>query len=218
MIRYQITKARTTPDLSTVWDGIPAVKLTNFRLESSEHRPQTECQLQYDDSGIYGLYQVKDRYVRAAVSEFQGRVCTDSCVEFFVMPAGGTGYLGFEFNCAGVMLAHHVLDPRREALGPLAEFRELTAKEVKAVKVFHSLFGRIEPEIPEEMVWRLGFFLPFKLLTGITGAAKPESGTVWRVNFYKCADECSHPHWASWQPVSELNFHLPECFGKIEFA
>lgn len=217
MMRYQIARAAEVPDLSGEWDNIPAVKLTNFRSESSNHRPRTECRLQYDDRGIYGLYRVEDRYVRAAVTEFQGRVCTDSCVEFFVMPAGGRGYLGFEFNCAGVMLAHHVLDPRRKALGPLAEFRELTAGEVKTVKIFHSLSGRIEPEIPEKTVWRLGFFLPFSLFTGVTGAAKPDSGDVWRANFYKCADGCSHPHWASWQPVPELNFHLPECFGEIEF-
>ena len=214
---YQVTRARGEVELSTIWGNIPKVKLENFRVESSNHRPQAECQLQYDARGISGLYQVKDRYVRAAVTQFQGRVCTDSCVEFFITPSGGAGYVSFEFNCSGVMLTHHVLDPRREPGGPLAKFRELTLEEVKGVKIFHTLSGKLEPEISEETHWRLGFFIPFELLTHVTGAAKPVSGTIWRANFYKCADSCSHPHWASWQPVYELNFHLPECFGKIEF-
>ena len=214
---YHVTKAQGQVELSAIWSNIPKVKLESFRVESSDHRPQAECQLQYDAKGIYGLYQVKDRYIRAAVTQFQGRVCTDSCVEFFIAPTGGAGYVSFEFNCSGVMLTHHVLDPRREPGGPLAMFRELTLEEVKKIKIFHTLSGKIEPEIVEETHWRLGFFIPFELLTRVTGAAKPESGTIWRANFYKCADSCSHPHWVSWQPVRELNFHLPECFGEIEF-
>jgi len=214
---YQIIRAQGQIDLSAIWSNIPKIRLENFRAESSDHHPQTECQLQYDAKGIYGLYQVRDRYVKAAVTQFQGRVCTDSCVEFFIAPRDGTGYVSFEFNCSGIMLTHHVLDPGREPGGPLAKFRELTLQEVKEVKIFHTLSGRIDPEIAGETRWRLGFFIPFELLTRVTDAAKPEPGTIWQANFYKCADSCSHPHWASWQPVYELNFHLPECFGKIEF-
>ena len=217
MDSYQVTRVQGQIDLSTIWDNIPRLRLESFRVESSGHRPEVECQLQYDTNGIYGLYQVKDRYVRAAVTQFQGRVCTDSCVEFFIAPAGGAGYVSFEFNCSEVMLIHHVLDPRREPGGPLSKFRELTVDEVKEIKIFHTLSGKIEPEIDEEIHWRLGFFIPFELLTRVTGAAKAEPGTSWRANFYKCADNCSHPHGASWQPVYELNFHLPECFGKIKF-
>lgn len=217
MNSYQICIAQEQVDLGKIWHNIPKLRLESFRVESSGHRPEVECQLQYDAKGIYGLYQVRDRYVRAAITEFQGRVCTDSCVEFFLSPPGGAGYVSFEFNCSGVMLIHHVLDHRREPGGPLAKFRELTIEEVKLVKIFHSLSGKIEPEITEETNWRLGFFIPFELITRITGVATPESGTIWRANFYKCADSCSHPHWASWQPVYELNFHLPKCFGKIKF-
>ena len=44
------------------------------------------------------------------------------------------------------------------------------------------------------------------------------SGQVWRGNFFKCAEDISHPHWAAWSPVDEFNFHLPRCFGTIQFA
>ena len=37
------------------------------------------------------------------------------------------------------------------------------------------------------------------------------------VYFFKCGDKTSHPHWASWNPVDELNFHLPRCFSEIIF-
>ena len=50
---------------------------------------------------------------------------------------------------------------------------------------------------------------------GPIGAA---SGQVWRGNFFKCAEDISHPHWAAWSPVDEFNFHLPRCFGAIQLA
>lgn len=43
------------------------------------------------------------------------------------------------------------------------------------------------------------------------------SGRIWTANFQKCADETSHPHWVSWMPLPELNFHLPDFFGEIVF-
>jgi hypothetical protein len=46
----------------------------------------------------------------------------------------------------------------------------------------------------------------------------PMSSQSWRDNFYKCGDQTSHPHWASWSPVDDLNFHLPRCFGTICFV
>jgi hypothetical protein len=34
---------------------------------------------------------------------------------------------------------------------------------------------------------------------------------------YKCADQTSHPHWAAWSAVNTLNFHVPDCFGAVQF-
>jgi hypothetical protein len=76
----------------------------------------------------------------------------------------------------------------------------------------------IEPEIKEETEWYLGFFFPFHLIAKYAGELGELSGKEWTANFYKCGDKTSHPHWASWNPVSELNFHLPECFGRIKFG
>ena len=43
------------------------------------------------------------------------------------------------------------------------------------------------------------------------------AGQAWRGNFFKCAEDNSHPHWAAWAPVNEFNFHQPACFGTIRF-
>ena len=76
----------------------------------------------------------------------------------------------------------------------------------------------VDPEITAKKTWQLVFRIPFALLAQYSGSLSIEKGAVWRANFYKCGDETSHPHWASWRPVDALNFHLPRCFGYLQFA
>ena len=67
------------------------------------------------------------------------------------------------------------------------------------------------------MEWRLEYFIPFSLLEKWVGSLGLVLGQQWHANLYKCGDETSHPHWAAWAPVDEFNFHLPRCFGTIQF-
>ena len=201
----------------TFWKAIPALTLEHFRKEGSGHRPEVRFRLGWrTGDGMYGRFDVLDRYVRAAAVHFQEMVCRDSCVEFFVEPAGGRGYLNFEMNCTGVLLCQHVLDPERTPHG-LKDARFLTESEVADVRIFHTLAGPVTEEIAGPVRYSVGFFLPFSLFREAAGAAFPHAGSVWRANVYKCGDETSHPHWGSWQPVPELNFHLPSAFGVLRF-
>ena len=62
-------------------------ELTNVCPKSTEHHPKITLQLLHDDRNIYGLYSVKDQYVRAVATTYQDSVCQDSCVEFFFKPS-----------------------------------------------------------------------------------------------------------------------------------
>ncbi len=221
MQRYNVRKAAEPVRLFDNWDegawrGAEIAKIDNFRPESSPHHPEVHCKFLYTEKGIYGLFQVKDQYVRCVASHFQDNVCYDSCVEFFVQPDCGEGYCNFEFSGGGQFLAYHVTDPTG---GPLflAACRPLDISEVSGIEIYHTLPAFVEPEITEPITWRLGFFLPFYVLTSIFGGKAPQSGSVWRANFYKIADKTSHPHWAAWSPVPEVNYHLPQCFGEFLF-
>ncbi len=218
---YQVKRCDEAPrlsgDLSTApWQRAPVALVSQFRPESSDHRPATEARLLWTDTHLHGLFTVRDRHVRCRHTQFNDPVCRDSCVEFFVQPAGSPGYFNFEFNCGGTMLASWITDHRRTPEG-FAAFERLSAQEGGTVEVFHSLPAVVEPEVPGPLDWLIQFAIPFALLERRTGPLVVEPGTTWHANFYKCADECSHPHWASWAPVDELNFHLPRCFGDLRF-
>lgn len=200
---------------STHWSQ--AIAIDRFRRESSAHRPQTAVKLCWDEQGLSGLFQVQDRYVRCAHTGLQAPVYKDSCVEIFLAPKPGYGYFNFEFNAGGALLASYVTDPTRLPDGGLRECVPLNPDQCAQVIVAATLPAVIAPEIDQPVAWQLGFFVPFALLAEFIGRLVPQSGDRWRGNFYKCADESSHPHWAAWAPVPELNFHRPDCFGELRF-
>jgi hypothetical protein len=200
-----------------VWGSANIIDIALFCDESSDHHPKTQCKLLYNEKGIYGLFRVEDRYVRSVSTKFQDGVCSDSCVEFFVEPAGGEGYLNFEFNCGGNMLVFQVIDAARGENG-FADYYILTENDVAGMQQFTTMPPIVEPEITEPTTWRRGFFIPLSVFEKTTGLQSKElSAQTWRANLYKCADKTSHPHWASWLPLPVTNFHLPECFGEIIF-
>ncbi len=138
-------------------------------------------------------------------------------MEFFVEPKPGRGYLNFEFNCGGAFLCSHITDPERSS-GVFKQFTRVSAEIGRTVQVRSSLPRLIEKEFSEPIVWTLRFYIPLKLLEHYVGPVGELAGQVWRGNFFKCGEEISHPHWASWSPVDEFNFHLPGCFGSLRFA
>lgn len=199
-----------------VWGGMPSLNIDQFRPEGSAHRPRTRVKLAWTSEGLCGLFEVLDKHVRCTRTHFQAEVYKDSCVEIFIRPKAESGYFNFEFNCGGTLLASYITDPTRTDTGFKA-FTRLSTLQGDQVEVFHSMPKIVDPEISKETLWLLGFFIPFALLESFIGPLGDISGQSWRGNVYKCADESSHPHWGAWAPVDALNFHLPQCFGMLDF-
>ncbi len=222
MKKYKVIFAKQPPEMDSLWDGavwknMPALDISCYRPESGLHRPETQAKLLYDRECIYGIFRVNDQHVRSVHTGFQSEVFKDSCVEFFVQPKATGGYFNFEFNCGGALLASYITDPTRIA-GKVREFIALTPEDDLQIKRYHNLPRIVEPEITGPIVWFLGFSIPFAILGKYAGTLDAVSGQVWRANFYKCGNDTSLPHWGSWSPLRELNFHLPENFGEIHFA
>jgi hypothetical protein len=220
-MRYVVRYAAIRPGLDGEWSGdawtqADTLEIASFRHESSDHHPRTLAQLLYDERGIYGIFHVWDQYVRCAHSGYMAPTHLDSCVELFLQPESGKGYFNFEFSCGGSLLCSHIVDPNRIS-GGFCDYSPLPEADVRQVAIYHSMPSIVDPEIVEPTEWVLEFFVPTSLMEKWVGPIGQLGGREWRGNLYKCGDETSHPHWASWSPVDELNFHLPRCFGTIEF-
>ncbi len=199
-----------------VWDRAQALSIDQFRPEGSDHRPQTSLHLLHDGQSVLGLFRVGDRYVRCIHRDYGDPVYRDSCVEFFIQPKPDRGYFNFEFNCGGTFLCHYITDETRVP-GGFKEYVNLGAEDVARVQVASSLPKLVEPEIVQPVSWWLAFVIPVRVLEKFAGPADGLSGQIWRGNAFKCGSGTSHPHWAAWAPVDELNFHQPRCFGELVF-
>ncbi len=256
-MEYTIFRAVTPPRLTGGWDDsiwatVPALHVDRFHPRGSDHRPMVRAKLLYDAgrgkrrldkagppaggaSGLYIIFDVRDRYVQCLQTQPQSMVCRDSCVEFFVEPRPGAGYFNFEINCGGTPLVHYNTPggagaARGRADAPVGCPQDLGSEGGKRItpvsadllgqlRIYHSLPQLVQPERPEAVNWRIEYFIPLALFERYLGPFGDLAGQTWRGNFCKCADRTSHPHWATWAPIgTELDFHQPRYFGTLRFA
>ncbi|MCG8615775.1 MAG: carbohydrate-binding family 9-like protein [Desulfobacterales bacterium] len=182
--------------------------------EKPVHLPKAEFKLAYDTDALHLKFRVADRYVLARAKEDQGDVWKDSCVELFFTPGTdiSPGYFNLEMNCGGTMLFHFQERPRKDKV-------IIGDDDCRRIERVHAMPKFIDPEITDEVTWTVGYRLPVALLEKYCPVIRPRPGVIWRANFYKCADESSHPHWLTWAGVDRPrpDFHRPEFFGQVEF-
>ncbi|MCL4506701.1 MAG: carbohydrate-binding family 9-like protein [Chloroflexi bacterium] len=218
---YLVRRARALPALveqwnSQAWQSAEVAKVSHFRLESSTHRPRTQVKVLHDGSTIAVYFQVQDRFIRSVQTEYLAPVCTDSCVEWFAQPKPDKGYINFELNCGGTLHCSYIEDPTRIP-GGFRRFAYIPAQLASGIQVAHSMPAVVNPEITDAMEWTVQLRAPLSLFEVHVGRLGNLSGQRWMANFYKCGDQTSHPHWAAWSPVQELNFHRPQDFAPIVF-
>lgn len=202
---------------SDFWKNIPSACISHFHSESSDHRPTTEVKLCYEKDRIHLFFHVYDQYVRAVYTEPNSPVCKDSCVEFFVRPKEGKGYFNFELNCGGTLLLFYITDSTRTE-NDLKERVSVDLKYIDSMNIQTSQPKVVDPEIQEPTEWTAQYSIPREMLEAYVGPLNDFKGQKWEGNFFKCGDETSHPHWASWAPIgTELNFHMPQYFTDLEF-
>jgi len=217
---YTVRKASSAPGLdgqwaSAVWSKADTFTVGLFHERSSDHHPKVRGKMLHSDEGVHVFFKVNDRYVIGKFAEYQDPVCRDSCVEFFVQPKPDKGYLNFEVSCSGtLLLEYHERDENGNDV-----MVSVPAEVAEGIRIHHSMPDRVFPEIAEETEWTVEYFVPFSVFEEYVGPLGPVEGTAWRANFYKCADESSHPHWGMWASVGEtLSFHQPQFFGTIQFT
>lgn len=216
---YTVTRLSQPVEINSIWNkepwqDIPALTLNYFMGDKPAHRPEVQAKVAYDEAAIYVIFRVKDRYVRCVTEQYQGSVYKDSCVEFFFTPAADVslGYFNLEMNCIGTAL-FKFHDTTNERLTEVAE------SDFDQLEVAHSVSSPVIDEIQEPKTWTVEYRIPFDILDKYVNLTQPAPGAVWKANFYKIANDSSHPHWLTWSKVDlpKPDFHRPEFFGILKF-
>lgn len=183
------------------------IRMVNW--EAYPYQPNVSFRIAHTDDAILLHYKVTESSVRAKYGEDNGSVWTDSCVEFFSIPARDGIYYNLECNCIGTILL---------AAGPERNHREAAPLEItRQVKRWSSLGRDTFEEKTGEWTWEVALLIPYHVFFKHT--IKNLDGMNINANFYKCGDELQKPHFLSWNPIEIENpdFHRPDFFGTLEF-
>ncbi len=196
------------------WENIKSLTISKNMGDLPKFLPEVLAKVMYDDDNLYVIFQVKDRFLRSVVTEYNGPVSTDSCVEFFFAPDPELPlhYFNLEINAGGTPLMFYITKP-------MSEYVTVVESGLKSIEIAHSQPSVIDPEIAEPTTWTVECRLPLSLLGKYSKVSRPSQGVVWKANFYKTGSKTSNPNYLTWSFVDypRPNFHLPEFFGTLTF-
>ena len=208
----QILEGFTNPPLELVTETldleIEPLQLETMNWDEFLYKPDVSVQIAYNENEFFLQYKVNEQSVKAEIVESNGRVCTDSCVEFFLSPEGNNEYYNLEMNCIGsIMLGF------REKGKPAIY---ATEEQIATIRRISTLGDSPFPEIKGSTEWQITIAIPWEIF--FKHALKPAQGKKMRGNFYKCGDGLSVPHFVSWTKIKteKPSFHNPEFFGGLE--
>lgn len=198
---YPLSGAFEPSDFMAPYDALSAARIGLYPWSDGAYEPEAYAHVGWNGRGLHVLMYAMEPTIRAEETETGGRVCEDSCLEFFFkpFPDADDRYLNIEMNPIGT--AHIGLGKGRGNGIVLTELPE-------GVNITHSAH--------EKSWWAVSYTVPAALLGELYGGRALRPGHIIRGNFYKC-DESLHPHFGCFFPVTapKPDFHRPECFGEM---
>ncbi len=193
----------------TLDQEVTPLTLETVNWEEFPYKPEVSVQVAYNKNELFLRYQVNEQAVKAVVTESNGRVWTDSCVEFFLSPEGNDEYYNLEMTCIGTAL----LGFRKKG----GEAVHASEEQIATIRRISSLGDKPFAERKQATEWNITIAIPWEVF--FKHSLKPVKGKKMRGNFYKCGDELSVPHFVSWTKIKtdKPAFHMPEFFGGLEF-
>jgi hypothetical protein len=216
---YNVAKLERPMKIDANWDkeqwkNVKSVKIEKHMGGMPKFQPVVEAKMMYNDSNVFVIFRVKDRFVQSTVQEYNGQVSENSCVEFFFSPdtSQPLRYFNLEVNAGGTPLIFYISKPWNE-------FVKLSNDDISKIEIAHSLPKKVDPEITEPITWTIECRVPLNMLKKYGSVTTPGPGIQWKGNFYKTGSKTSNPNYMTWSFVDNPtpNFHLPQYFGTLKF-
>src|ERR1700744_4408189 len=170
--------------------------------------PKVTFSIAHSKDILYIKYDVKEHEVLARYKQINDPVYKDSCVEFFIGFNDDKSYYNIEFNRLGTCLGRFGSERENRTSLPV----DLLEK-IKYDRTLHQIKEGNDTAIN----WTLTVAIPIEVFCYHQFNSIQHKKS--RVNFFKCGDDLSQPHYLAWNNIiaAEPDFHLPQFFGKAEF-
>ena len=170
--------------------------------------PKVIFSMAHSSDCIFIKYDVTEHEVLARYKQINDPVYKDSCVEFFIIFDNDKSYYNIEFNRLGTCLGRFGSERENRTSLPV----DLLEK-IKYDRTLHQIKEGNDTAIN----WTLTVAIPIEVFCYHQFNSIQHKKS--RVNFFKCGDDLSQPHYLAWNNIiaAEPDFHLPQFFGKAEF-
>jgi hypothetical protein len=197
-------------DISDMLDNLNerhAIEEINW--DDFSYKPDVKFAIGYTENEILLKYYVTEEHFKAEKTVSNQMVCEDSCVEFFVSPAGDGIYYNIEFNGIATCLLGSGTARENSAKADPGIISKIRRKSSLGNDPITAREGKIS--------WTITIAIPPEIF--FHHKTEKLEGRSFRANFYKCGDKLSVPHYVTWNPVGTSNpdFHQPDYFGLLEF-
>jgi len=193
---------------------------------------RTRIKLLWDDEYIYLAAEISEPDIWAKVQKKDEVVFRDNDFELFLDPDGnGTNYYEIEVNALGTIWDLMLTRCYNDGGIPLSDW------DLKGLKTGIQICGTLNDPSHMDSCWIVEMALPVdELMHGKKPANKPSDGVQWRVNFSRVEWNTSvsgsdyvkktepltgkpmpEDNWV-WSSMGEVNMHIPERWGRLEFS
>ncbi len=197
------------------WFTAEPIKLIDA-ISGNPGRFSTEVRLLYDDTFLHVGFQCEDTYVWGTITERDGPIWNEECVEVFVNPAN-VAHQYYEINVSPKnVIFDSVILNRRTIEKPNETFIGLTEWNPEGLITATHIRGAAD--VPGKAKgWTAEFAIPLTELIGAPNVP-PLPGDEWPINFYRIdsPEKDQREHYA-WSQTGRAAFHLPWRFGIIKF-
>lgn len=186
----------------------------------------TRVKMLWDDQYFYFAAELEEPHVWATLTRRDSVIFHDNDFEIFLDPEGDTlNYYEIEINALNTVWDLQLDRPYR--LGGKAD----NGWNATGLKTAVSVMGTINNPQDKDRGWSVELALPWKDLTGgVRPARAPREGDRWRANFsrvewqheiaagrYSKVKGRPEDNWV-WSPQGEINMHIPEKWGYVQFS
>ena len=186
------------------WNTLEEASLEDYPWDDTGYRPPCHARVGWNSRGLHVLMYAKEQEIRTEVHHFGGRVCDDSCMEFFVQcsPETSPNYFNLEVTDYPAMFLSFGSDRHHRA-------------------DFAVPPPGIAPQASKHCGkwWAVSYTVSMELITQLYGSPLT-SGRRLKGNFYICGELTAQSHFGMWQGfdpavIPQPDFHQPTLFGDM---
>ena len=177
---------------------------------------ETKMKVLYSPKGIYTLADCQDAKLNATKTNFLDNLFTEDVVEMFIWTdEKHPVYFEYEISPLNVELPILLLNNDNKGAAAWAPWHY---EGDRVVRKATSVRGGDKKPRAEIKGWTAEYFIPFRLLGGLTNNP-PQPGSAWRVNVYRIDYDLGPKGATQWAWNTDIggNFHNFRRFGKMTF-